>query len=216
MNLELFLLEIKNMPYDRLKLLEVFNHAKGFARLKGLKWRTYSKSILSLDKAKCLVIQHGDNMMLDDTKKDLSYDFLQHDYIKSMVAQLNLSHEISPGNLDIIWYRPGFVFEPHVDHYAYSTMMWPIFPEDGGQPIDFYYKEGLEYEKGKSYGFQEILTDNDIVHTHYYNSTYPAVFNSHWIHGVRLVKEERVFLRLRINESFESLVEKYKNGTLVK
>jgi hypothetical protein len=64
-------------------------------------------------------------------------------------------------------------------------------------------------------GLDGIITEADSIHTHYYNTTYPTIFNSHWIHGVRTVTEERAYLRLRINERFDSIVNKYKNKELV-
>jgi hypothetical protein len=211
-----YLIEILELKYDRNVLLEIFNQSKEYARLKGLKWRETPKSLVEIEKATSVVIQYGDYMMLDSNKSNLSYNFLQHDYIKNLVNNLNFSHEITPGNIDIIWYRPGFEFEPHTDHYAASTMMWPIFPEDGGQPIDFYYKKDLEIKKGEAAEFKNKVSLEDIIYTHNYSTTYPTIFNSHWIHGIRKVANERAFLRLRINENFESIVEKYKNGKLIK
>ncbi len=211
-----FLLELTSLSYDRLRLLEIFNHAKPYARLKGLKWRERPNTLTTVDRATSVVIQYGDYMMLDSTKQNLSYDFLQHEYIRNLVGSLNFSHEIVSSNIDIIWYRPGFEFEPHTDHYAAATMMWPIFPEDGGAPIDFYYKEGLNFVRGEANGFKDTVGNDDIIYTHYYSTTYPAIFNSHWIHGVRKVTRERAFLRLRINEYFESIVEKHTAGKLIK
>lgn len=215
MNTALFLLEIPEMQFDRTQLLEIFNHAKPYARLKGLVWKKKPTLLTSIDNAKCVVIQFGEYMMLDKNKTDLSYNFLQHSYIKDMMKRLKFNHEITAGNIDIIWYRPGFRFEPHVDHYASSTMMWPIFPADGGAPIDFYYNENVKIEAGVAAGLEGIITEKDLIHTHYYNTTYPTIFNSHWIHGVRPITEERAYLRLRINESFESIVNKYNKKELV-
>lgn len=216
MNTSPFLLEIPQLQFDRQQLLKIFNHAKPYARLKGLVWREKPSSLISVDNATCLVIQFGEYLMLDNNKTDLSYDFLQHNCIKDIMKPLKFNHKITARNIDIIWYRPGFTFEPHVDHYAASTMMWPIFPADGGAPIDFYYNKDVKLEAGVAAGLAGIITEKDLIHTHYYNTTYPTIFNSHWIHGVRPVTEERAYLRLRINESFESIVDKYNNKALVK
>jgi len=216
MNTSRFLLEIPELSFDQAKLLEIFEQAKPFARIKGLVWRKYYNVTRTIEQAKCLVIQHGEYMMLDKTKTDLSYSFLQHQYIKNIMQRLQFTHEITAGDIDIIWYRPGFRFEPHVDHYAASTMMWPIFPVDGGAPIDFYYNENIKLEAGVAAGFDGIISEDNLIHTHYYNTAFPTIFNSHWIHGVRTITEERAYLRLRINESFESIVSKYKNNELVK
>lgn len=215
MNTDKFLLELKELTYDRKILLDIFEDAKPYARVKGLKWRDKPAYVLQPHQAKCVVIQFGENMMLDGTKENLSYNFLKHDYIKNIMSRLNFSHTISAGNIDIIWYRPGFVFEPHTDHYAYSTMMWPIIPEDGGAPVDFYYRDDIVLEEGKPDSYETRVSEKDIIHTHYYSTEYPCIFNSHWIHGVRPVPAERAYLRLRINESFNSIREKYVNGLLI-
>lgn len=206
------IIELTELTYDKSKLLEIFEQTKQYARVKGLPWRDRPNRVAEVSDAKCVVIQHGDHMMLDNTKADLSCNLLEFDYIKSLVSRLNFSHKITPGNVDIIWYRPGFKFEPHTDNYAYSTMMWPIIPDDGGAPIDFYYKAGVEI---KIPGEYKMLSDTDIALTHYYSTSYPTIFNSHAIHGVRSVNTERAYFRLRINESFADLSRKYKTGELI-
>ena len=216
MNLNNFILEIPELVYDQKELVSIFDQCKPYGRIKGLKWRKKPRKIVSIEDATCLVIQYGENMMLDLSKKDLSYDLLQHSYIKNIIEKFNFSHRIDSGNIDILWYRSGFEFEPHVDHYAAATMMWPIIPATGGAPIDFYSLDKVKYTPGEAGGFRDILNADDIIYTHYYNTTFPTIFNSHWIHGVRRIDHERVYLRLRINESFDSIVKKYKNGTLIK
>jgi hypothetical protein len=213
MNKDDFLLELTQLTYDRNKLKEIFNSVKSYARIKGLPWRGKPGVNLDTEKAKCLVIQYGDHMMLDSTKSHLSYNLLENDYIKSLVSKINFGHRITENNIDIIWYRPGFVFEPHTDSYSHSTLMWPIYPDSGGAPIDFYEKEGVEIKLPCEY--KNIVSDSDIVYTHFYSTSYPTVFNSHKIHGVKSVNEERVYLRLRLNESFEDLMKKYKDGELI-
>lgn len=216
-----YVIEVNDLPYDREQLVRVFEHAKPFARLKGLKWRDNTKySQLEVDEAPAVVIYSGDYMNLDPAAADLNYNFLRHKYVRDMVARLRFKHQITPNNIDIVWYRPGFEFEPHIDHYAYSTMMWPILPVNGGAPIDFYYKSDIDLapliKAGKPAGFRNQVTSSDIIETHHYSTSVPTIFNSHWIHGVRPVDHERVYMRLRINESFESIVSKIKNKTLVR
>jgi hypothetical protein len=213
MNKEDYLLELTELSYDRSQLKDIFDAVKSHARIKGLPWRGKPGVNLDTEKAKCLVIQHGEHMMLDSTKAHLSYNLLTNDYIKSLVSKINFGHKITEHNIDIIWYRPGFVFEPHTDAYSHSTLMWPIYPDGGGAPIDFYHRDGIEIKLPGEY--KNIVTDNDIIYTHYYSTEYPTVFNSHRIHGVKSVNEDRVYLRLRLNESFDELLTKYKNGELI-
>jgi hypothetical protein len=211
---KLFLLEIKELKYNRLKLLEIFNQVKSYARVKGLPWN--SNDSLEIDDANCIVIQYGDYMIADPSKKSLSCNLLAFPYIQNLVNRLNFSHEISPGNVDILWYRKGASFQPHVDHYAASTMMFPIDPEDADAPIDFYYEKSIALEQGVAQHFGNVLTDKNIIYSHQYSTSYPTIFNSHWIHGVKNVSRDRVYFRIRINENFSSIKEKYKQGTLLK
>ena len=214
MTTDKFLLELKTLEYDKDCLHKIFNEVKDKARTKHLPWRRATSS--SASNATGLVIQFGDFMITDPSDENLSCNLLSFQYISQLVNQLNVSHTIFPDQVDIIWYKPGFTFEPHVDHRAASTVMFPIFPEDGGAPIDFYYREDIQLEAGVAADFKKQLTSNDINHTHYYNTSYPTIFNSHWIHGVRTVDRDRAYLRVRLDESFSSIMEKFKKNILVK
>jgi len=207
-------LELSNFTYDRLQLVEIFEKTKQYARVKGLPWRDRPGRVNTVEHAKCVVIQYGEHMMLDESKKDLSCNLLDFKYANELVSKLNFSHKITPNNVDIIWYRPGFKFEPHTDNYAYSTMMWPIIPHDGGAPVDFYNDNGVDITTPG--GEYKMLKDKDIAFTHYYSTVYPTIFNSHRIHGIRPVEHERAYFRLRINEAFDSIVNRYNAGELVK
>jgi hypothetical protein len=216
MNTEDFVLDLKDFTYDRYILGDIFDAARPYGRLKALKWRQPGP-LIPVEKSVNLVIQHGDNMMVDPSKAHLSYDLLQHDYIRDMVSRLNFDTPMNSGNVDIIWNRRGFIFEPHVDHYAQATMIWTILPVEEEAKVNFYSKDKIQYQLGQALGFANILRKEDIIHEHTYGLNYPTIFNSHWPHGVSLVNDtERVCLRLRINEPFSSIVEKYKNGTLIK
>lgn len=208
-----FLLELPTLNYDRARLQEIFNEVRDKARIKHLPWRGAVNSNVS--EVTGLVIQFGDFMMADTSKDNLSCNLLSFPYISQLVNQLNVS-QIYPDQIDIIWYKPGFSFEPHVDHRAASTVMFPIFPEDGGAPIDFYYREDIQLEAGVAANFKNKLTNADINYTHYYSTHYPTIFNSHWIHGVRTVDRDRAYLRVRLSESFNNIIEKFNNHILIK
>jgi hypothetical protein len=215
-----YVIEVNDLPYDRQQLVDIFEQAKPFARIKGLGWRNYEQIKLPpVEQSAAVVIYSGDYMNLDPNRH-LNYNFLNHKYIKEMVQRLRFDHPITPNNIDMVWYRPGFEFEPHIDHYALSTMMWPVLPEDGGAPIDFYYNSDIDLQPlikaRKPAGFKNQVSQEHIIETHYYSTSVPTIFNSVWIHGVRPVAQERIYLRLRINERFESLVSKIKNKTLVR
>lgn len=202
------ILELPEMTYDKNKLVEIFNQTKKYARVKSLPWRP--PYISDVDKAYNVVIQSHDYMMLNEQDKGQGFNLLEFDYIRNILNRLDL--HVDHTNLDIMWNRPDFRFSPHIDGWAASVIVWPILSDGDFNPVDFYDYDGKttlssEYKQ---------LTDADIAYTHHYSDTCATVFNSHLIHGVRLVKNNRIFLRLRTNVEFETIKEKYNNGTLIK
>jgi len=225
MNTENFVLDIKELSYDRNKMEEMFNELKPNFRIKGLPWwgddlkdvfKDYD--INDVNKFRGVVVQYGEHMMIDPTKSHLSVNLLDFKIVRDIAERLNLDKPISPYSIDINWYRvSGFSFEPHVDYYAASTMIFPIIPEQDFQPIDFYDRSKVDYVEGETHSFENTLKDEDIVHTHYYGSNYGTIFNSHWPHGIRpIAVGNRAALRFRTDEKFSSIMTKYKNGILFK
>jgi hypothetical protein len=208
-----FIIELNNFPYQRTKLLEIYQQIAHLGRVKGLPWRIVQNQFLDRNLATCLVIQSGDYMMLDPSTSDLDCNLLDFDYIQNLVNTFNIEHTIGPGNLDILIYKPGFTFEPHTDGYCKSLIMFPILPEDGGAPIDFYNDSNITLKTPASY--RSKVKNSDIVYTHYYNTNYPTIVNTHKIHGVRRVNETRVYLRCKLNESFESILCKHLQNNLL-
>ncbi len=202
------LLELPELTYDKSKLLEIFDQVKGHARVKSLAWR--QPCLVDVNKATNVVIQSHDYMMLKDEEHGKGINLLDFPYIRELVDRLDI--EVNETNLDIMWNRPGFRFLPHVDGWAASVFMWPILADGEFNPVDFYNYDGdivlsSEYPK---------LKDTDIALTHNYSHKYATVFNSHLIHGVRPVKNNRIFMRLRTDTKFENVRSKYKQGTLIK
>lgn len=218
MQQEDFFIQLTNFSYDRLELLEIYKSVAHKARLKGLKWKpttrlSPTKTPYSLGTTS--VIQYGDYQMLDLSKADLSCNFLEFDYIRQMVSKLNFDHEILSSHCDMLIYNFNSSFPAHTDHYAASTMMWPILPEDSGEPIHFYHRDDFNIIPGEARSWEFNVTDKDIAYTHHYGTQYPTIFNSHTIHAIPRVHQLRVSFRLRLNESYKSILNKHKLGTLV-
>lgn len=205
------ILELPEISLDKQKLINIFESVKSYGRVKGLPWKEYSLNNISLNRSKCIVITDGDYMMLDHSASHLSINLLGIPYIKELVSKIKFDHEILSNNIDILWYKPGFIFEPHIDGYAASTMIVPIISNTS---IDFYENKNLNIEKGKSATFENIVTFNDLIYSHRYNCNFPTIFNSHIIHGIGTITKDRVCLRLKINEPFESIIDKYINNKL--
>jgi hypothetical protein len=204
------ILELPELTYDKSKLVDIFEQVKGYARVKSLAWRNPVFRVDTIDTATNVVIQSHDYMMLKEEDKGKGINLLDFSYIRELVDRLDVS--VNETNLDIMWNRPGFKFWPHVDRWAASVFVWPILADGEFNPVDFYNYDGdiildSEYRQ---------LTDSDIAVTHNYSGVHATVFNSHLIHGVRKVENNRIFLRLRTDTEFSILKDKYRNGKLIK
>jgi hypothetical protein len=200
-------LELPELVYDRNKLVDIFEEVKPYARVKSLAWA--QPSLNSTAAAKNVVIQSHDYMMLKEEEQGGGANLLDFPYIRELVARLDV--EVNHTNLDIMWNRPGFRFWPHVDRWAASVFVWPILSDGEFNPADYYNYSG-ELVPDSEY---RHLTEADIAYTHNYSNEYATVGNSHIVHGVRLVKNNRIFLRLRTDTPFEVIREKYHNGSLI-
>ena len=208
LKLEDCVLELPELVYDKTKLMEIFEEVKDYARVKSLPWT--QPSLNSIRTAKNVVIQSHDHMILKESEQGRGVNLLDFPYIREIVARLDIP--VNHTSLDIMWNRPGFKFYPHVDGWAASVFVWPIFSDGDFNPADFYNYSG-EITLNSEY---RQLTDIDIAHTHNYSNEYVTVGNSHLIHGVRSVKNNRIFMRLRTDTEFNIVKKRYKDGTLIR
>lgn len=142
-------------------------------------------------------------------------NLLEYPVVKKYVDMFNFAKPIAPRDIDLIHYDPGFSFHPHTDHYMWCGIMFPIEPEDAGEPISFYSREGQEPERNVNYE-KRGWTDDDIEYNHYYSNKHPTLFNGTIVHGVPTIARERISLRIKVlNETFEDIVEKLKNNNFV-
>ena len=228
MNKDDFILDLPEWNYDSTELGKILEDLRPNFRLKNLPWRAYNIDENTSEeelhemwnKTHAVVIQYGEHMIADKTKSHLSVNLLDYKIIRDLAERINFDKPISPYSVDINWYKSeDFYFEPHVDYYAASTMIFPITPLDNFQPIDFYDRSKVNYVEGETFGFDGVLTDNDIIYTHHYTPGQGAIFNSHWPHGIRRLGAKAVHragLRFRTDEKFSSIMKKYKEGRLFK
>lgn len=147
-------------------------------------------------------------------KKEGKY-LQEYDIIKNIINKFDFGYEISLHDVDLLHYDPGFEFHPHTDHFMKCGIMFPILPDDAGEPIVFYEQSKEDTVPRKNYS--DICTEDDIVYEHYYSNKHPTLFNGHTIHGVRKITKERVYLRIKIlHKTFEEIVDRNKLGILVR
>jgi hypothetical protein len=137
--------------------------------------------------------------------------------IKKLVDRFNFDQPLTGPDVDILIYKPGYVFKPHVDYHMHCGIMFPIYPDEGASPIDFYrLPEGETWERAKGYA-QAINADRDLIYSYHYSLTHPSMFNGDVIHGVRNNDKERVFLRLKcLSMTFQQVIDKVNEGKLIK
>jgi hypothetical protein len=156
-----------------------------------------------------------DGMNAIAVQKTEGKDLLDYSVIKQYVDMFNFAQPIKPRDIDLLHYDPGYSFHPHTDHYMWCGIMFPIEPEDAGEPISFYSREGQEPERNVNYK-KRGWTDEDIEYNHYYSNKHPTLFNGMIVHGVPKISKERIYLRIKVlGEKFEDIVEKLKNNNFV-
>ena len=149
-----------------------------------------------------------------DTEKLEGKSLLEYPEIKELTDRFNFAKPLHNRSVDILIYEPGYVFHPHVDFYMYAGIMFPILPEDAGEPINFYEKEGLERKRAT--GYAKELKDTDIVYSYKYSTVHPSMFNGTTIHGVKKVERRRIFFRIKmVDETFRSVIKKNELGKFI-
>lgn len=137
-------------------------------------------------------------------------EWLDYPIITDLVSKFNpVDRPIENGNISIVVYQPGFNFHPHTDFSRKAVIMFPIYPIDGGAPIDFYTKEILE----------NATKDNRPAHDEkyyigsvFYSTKHPTIMNTDMPHGVRNVDNERVYLQFSVYDEYDYCAERIKSG----
>ena len=203
------------ISYDREELKSWFESVREYSDDFGLvlnRQRTESTSKnLTHDKS----FQHG---LFDtiDTFGKINKHIVEFETISKLVNKFNFGDVLDPTNVDVLIYKPGYVFHPHVDFHMYCGIMFPIYPDKDASPIDFYrLPEGETWQRAKGYG-GSIKRERDLNYSYHYSLKHPSMFNGHVIHGVRNNDKERVFLRLKcLNMTFHQVIEKTLTGNFI-
>jgi hypothetical protein len=151
-----------------------------------------------------------------DTTTALKKHIIEFEPIAKLVRRFNFTKPLSERDVDILIYKPYYRFMPHVDFHMHCGIMFPILPELGGAPIDFYkMPEGANWERAKGY-FKDIVPERDLHYSYHYSTKHPTMFNGDTIHGVNNNSHERVFLRFKCTSmTFEQVKESCSAGTFV-
>lgn len=151
-----------------------------------------------------------------DTYSVLGKHIIDFAPIQELVKKFNFDIPLCAADVDILIYKPNFVFHPHIDFHMNCGMMFPIYPNSDMAPIDFYRLPPNEtWERAKDFR-NKIKFERDFIYSYYYSLEHPSLFNGRIIHGVRNSNQERVFLRFKcLSMTFEDIIQKTLSGQFI-
>ena len=151
-----------------------------------------------------------------DTAGHINKHLIEFEPIAKLVKQFNFDEPLSESHVDVLIYKPGYIFRPHVDFHMHCGIMFPIYPDEGASPIDFYkLPEGETWGVAKGYA-GSINPARDHLYSYHYSLEHPSMFNGATIHGVKNNDKERVFLRFKcLSMTFDRVIEKTKAGKFI-
>lgn len=151
-----------------------------------------------------------------DTKGALDKHVIEFEPIKKLVRMFNFDEPLKDTHVDVLIYKPGYSFVPHIDFHMNCGIMFPILPDEDVSPIDFYnLPPGETWEQAKGFG-KSIVFERDHLYSYHYSLNHPSMFNGKTIHGVRNNHKGRVFLRFKcLSMTFEQVIEKAKAGKFI-
>ena len=124
---------------------------------------------------------------------------IDYPIIRDLVNKFNINVDYKRVNL--MHFDTGYSFPIHTDHAMKAGIMFPIWPEDAGEPIVFYKTDNVKVATDYNH-----LTEEDIDYKHYYSNKHPTLFNAQIPHGVPTVKEPRLYLKIRLfDDTYESI-----------
>lgn len=196
------------ITYDREELKEWYNsvkkHVKSFADVMNTTADTPHRKFTR------------STLQTVDTYGSTGLHILDHEPIQRLVRQFNFDQPLDNRAVDVLVMRKGTDFKAHVDFRMHCGIMFPILPDVGAEPIDFYrIPPGAVWKRAANYN-QQLIVDRDLLYSYHYNMQHPSMFNGDTIHGVRQVKQERVFLRFKCySMTFDQVIAKAKAGNLI-
>lgn len=130
-------------------------------------------------------------------------ELIEYDIIKSIICQFNFSKPLKITDIQILSYNPGFSFVPHIDQEVNFSIMFPILPLDGGEPLTFHH--GDDYKNPGA-----------VIYKVYYDTNNPTLVNGKVIHSVETMKNKRVYLRIRSGEeTYKDIINKIHNNVFI-
>ena len=130
-------------------------------------------------------------------------ELIEYPVIQKLIKQFNFKVPLGVTDVQILDYEPGFEFVPHIDQEVEISIMIPIIPEDGGEPLTF-----LEGDDFRNPGKE--------IYKVYYSTEHPTLVTGKTIHSVEKMKDYRVVLRLRTNgETYEDVMKKHDNNEFI-
>lgn len=205
---ENYIVEFDEITYDRKKLEEFYNKFEKLGCVQTfsdynfwLKGGEYREFVI-WNNMKALNVE----LATPETK------LINQPEIKEILNQLNI--ELHDNDVDFVIYDPGFIFNPHIDHYMQCGIMLPVLPVENYSPIEFYELPGYNCVPRRHYA-EEVAQHGYTAYTHYYSHLHPTMFNGTKLHGVPMTDVPRMYLRIKIvNESFESIRERARTKNL--
>lgn len=157
-----------------------------------------------------------DSLRTIDTYPHTSIHIKDYEPVARLVKQFNLGRPLIPRDVDVLIMNPGVDFNPHVDFHMHCGIMFPILPDINAEPIDFYQMPpGATWKRAQGYT-RHLNFKRDLLYSYHYSMQHPSMFNGDVIHGVRKVKQERVFLRFKCMAlTFNQVIENAKAGNFI-
>jgi hypothetical protein len=125
--------------------------------------------------------------------------------VKQVLSCFNFVNPLDEHDITFMTYTPGFTFANHTDRYLEYNIMFPLVPDDGGEPITFY--KGEDKDRDNPLG---------VEYTYHYNTTHPTVFNGKTIHSVDTIQEYRVMFRIKVtSETYGDMLARYEAGEFI-
>jgi hypothetical protein len=196
------------ITYDREELKEWYNSVKKYTR-------TFADVMNTNQESVHRKFPKG-TLQTVDTYSNTGLHILDYEPVKKLVKQFNFDQPLEGRAVDVLVMRKGTNFKAHVDFRMHCGIMFPILPDEGAEPIDFYQMPlGCSWERSANYE-HKIVFERDFLYSYHYNMQHPSMFNGDTIHGVRQVKQERVFLRFKCySMTFEQVINKAIAGNLI-
>ncbi len=130
-------------------------------------------------------------------------ELIDYPVVQNLIRQFNFDEPLGVTDVQILAYEPGFSFVPHIDAEVDISIMFPIAPDDGGEPLTFW--EGDDFRN-----------PGEMIYKVHYSTEHPTLVTGKTIHSVEEMKDYRVILRLRTAKtSFQSAIDKCNSGNFV-